>query len=107
MLIGGGIGYYLFNMPHRHVQEAKSDYSLSASEIVNEYLTNKDAANVKYLADNGESKILQITGEVSQITDGFDGEKIVLLKNAADKAGVSATFSADIRYNKCWSNRYH
>ncbi len=57
-LIGGGAALYLFNMPHRNVQSSKSDYSLTGSEIVAEYLANKDAANQKYLASDGDSKIL-------------------------------------------------
>lgn len=93
ILIGGGIGYYMFNMPHRDVQSADADYSLTASEIVSEYLTDRDAANMKYLSANGESKILQITGVVSKISEDYSGQKVVLLKDEQDKAGVNATFT--------------
>ena len=78
ILIGGGIGYYMFNMPHRDVQSADADYSLTASEIVSEYLTDRDAANMKYLSANGESKILEITGVVSKISEDYSGQKVVL-----------------------------
>ena len=33
ILIAGGIGLYMFNMPHRDIQSADADYSLTASEI--------------------------------------------------------------------------
>ena len=92
-LIGGGIGLYLFNMPHRDVKAAKADYSLTSSQIVSEYLTNKEAANLKYLAADGDSKILEVSGEVDKISEDFTGQKVVLLKSAGDKAGVSATFT--------------
>jgi hypothetical protein len=69
LLIGGGIGLYMFNKPHRDVQSANADYTLTASEIVSEYLTDKDAANKKYLAADGDSKILEITGVVSKISE--------------------------------------
>ncbi|HSH19682.1 MAG TPA: hypothetical protein VLA03_04480 [Draconibacterium sp.] len=95
IIIAGLVGLYMFNMPHRNVQSAKSDYSLTASAVVAEYLADKDVANQKYLADNGESKILEITGEVNKITENFSGQKVVLLKGAGDKAGVSATFTAE------------
>jgi len=95
LLIGGGIGLYMFNMPHRDIQSARLDYSLSSTQIVSEYLTDKGAANQKYLAADGDSKILEISGEVSKIFEDFNGQKVVLLKGVHDKAGVSATFTIE------------
>ena len=95
LLIGGGIGLYMFNKPHRDVQSANADYTLSTSEIVAEYLADKDAANKKYLAADGDSKILEITGVVSKISEDFNGQKVVLLAGAQAKAGVSATFTSE------------
>ena len=99
LLIGGGIGLYMFNMPHRDVQSAKVDYSLTSIQIVSEYLSDKSVANRKYLASDGDSKILEITGEVSKISENFNGQKVVLLKGIADKAGVSATFTPETNKN--------
>ncbi len=91
IIIGGGIALYMFNMPHRDVQSQKADFSLSSTEIVNEYLDNKDAANQKYLAADGESKILEITGTIQKITEDLNGQTVILIKNEGDKAGVRAT----------------
>ena len=99
ILIGGGIGLYMFNMPQRDVQSAKTDYSFTSSQIVAEYLSDNEAANQKYLAADGDSKILEISGEVNKITENFDGQKVVLLKSDQDKAGVSATFSPETNAN--------
>ena len=99
LIIGGGIGLYMFNMPQRDVQSAQTDYSLTSTEIVAEYLTDDKAANQKYLAADGDSKILEITGEVNKISENFDGQKVVLLKSGQDKAGVSATFFAETNDN--------
>ena len=93
LLIGGGVGFYMFNMPHRDVQSADADYILTAKEIVSEYLFDKDAANQKYLSTGGESKILEITGVVSKISENYNGQKVVLFSGEQDKAGVSATFT--------------
>jgi hypothetical protein len=95
LLIGGGVVLYLFNMPHRNVQEANADYSLTSSAIVAEYLENTNAANEKYLADDGNSTILEITGTVFKISEDFNKQQVVLLKNDNDKAGVSCTFTAE------------
>jgi len=99
VVIAGAVGLYMFNMPHRDVQSAKADYSLNSSEIVAEYLTDAKAANSKYLAADGDSKVLEITGTVSKISEDFDGEKVVLLKSDNDKAGVSATFTPETSEN--------
>ena len=86
--IAGSAAYYMFNMPHRNVQKADADYALTTTQVVTEYLADKTAANEKYLATDGDSKILSITGIVSKISDDYNGQKVVLLKNETDKAGV-------------------
>ena len=99
IIIAAGIGLYLFYMPHRDVQAAETDYSLSSSQIVNEYLNDKETANMKYLAADGDSKILEVSGVVAKISEDFNGQKVVLLKGKEDKAGVSATFSDETNAN--------
>ncbi|GET24398.1 hypothetical protein [Prolixibacter sp. NT017] len=99
VVIAGAVGLYMFNMPHRDVQSVKADFSLNSSEIVAEYLADANAANDKYLAANGESKVLEITGTVNKISEDFDGQKVVLLKADSDKAGVSATFTPETNAN--------
>jgi putative nucleic acid binding protein len=95
ILIIGGIGFYMFNMPHRNVQAAKSDYKLSASAIVLEYLEDPVKANDKYLDAEGESKILEITGTIASISTDFNNQKVILLKSENAKAGVNATFTEE------------
>lgn len=98
-IVGGGIAFYLFNLPHRNVQSTTADYTFTQAQIVEKYLNNRDAANEKYLATDGESKILKISGIVSKISDDYNGNKVVLLKNAGDKAGVSAAFTSETNAN--------
>jgi len=88
-----GIGFYMFNMPHRDVQATSSDYKLSAEAIVTEYLNNPTVANDKYLDAEGESKILEITGQITSITTDFNNQKVVLLKGENAEAGVICTFT--------------
>lgn len=95
IIAAAGIAYYMFNKPHKDVQSAKTDYSIDASVLVNEYLSDIDKANDKYLDDSGTSKILEVRGTVSAISEDFNNQKVILLKTANDKAGVSATFTAE------------
>ena len=99
VLTSAGIGAYMFYKPHRDVQSAKADYILTSSQIVAEYLADNQAANQKYLAADGDSKILEISGEVNEISENFNGQKVVLLNGGKDKAGVSAIFTAETNDN--------
>lgn len=92
IIIGLSIAYYLFNMPQRDVQDSKTDFSLSASSIVNEYLLNADSANAKYLQEEGDSKILSVKGKIFSISVDQKNQKVILLKDSLEKAGVSCTF---------------
>lgn len=92
VIIGGSVGLYMFFMPHRDVQKSKTDFYLTASELVNEYLADRIAANTQYLAEDGNSKILEVTGTVARVSNDLQGNKVVELKENGDKAGVNFTF---------------
>ncbi|NCT10417.1 MAG: hypothetical protein GW772_10140 [Flavobacteriia bacterium] len=95
IIIAVAVALYMFNKPARDVQATKTDFSYKASEIVNEYLTDAKKANDKYLDEEGNSKVLEITGTVAEISEDFNNQKVILIKAAADKAGVSATFTKE------------
>ena len=82
-------------MPHRNVQDTEADAAINVEQIVNEYLTNAEHANAKYLDAEGESKILEVTGVVSDISEDFNGQQVILLKTDKLEAGVSCTFTAE------------
>ncbi len=93
VVIVGIIVSYLFFMPHRDVQATTTDFVVSVSDIVNEYLTDPAQANAKYLDEEGESRILEVSGLVAAVTEDFNQQKVVLLRSADSKAGVSCTFT--------------
>lgn len=95
VVIGGSVVLYLFNMPHRDVQSAKTDLTITVDGLVNEYLADATTANNKYLDEEGESKILEISGTVFSIGEDFNGNAEVLLKSTDGKAGVNCTFTKE------------
>lgn len=95
VVIGGSVVLYMFNMPHRDVQSAQTDMILTADDLVNEYLVDATTANNKYLDEEGESKILEITGTVFSIGEDFNGNTEILLKSPDGKAGVSCAFTPE------------
>lgn len=94
-LIGASVLLYLFNMPHRNVQATSADYQTTAIALVQEYLANPAKANNKYLQEEGESKVLSITGVVTSISEDMNHQKVVLLAGIPSKSGVSCTFTAE------------
>ena len=95
VVIGGSIVLYMFNMPHRDVQSARTDMILTTDDLVSEYLADATTANNKYLDEEGESKILEITGTVFSIGEDFNGNTEILLKSPDGKAGVSCAFTTE------------
>lgn len=91
LIIVISIVFYMFNQPHRDVQATATDYKMEATQIVNEYLADAKISNNKYLDEEGESKIIEVTGTISEISVDMNQNKVLLLKNEGDVAGVSCT----------------
>ncbi|MBL1281126.1 MAG: hypothetical protein COA33_012670 [Fluviicola sp.] len=91
-LIGVTIILYIMFAPHRDTQSSPVDFNLSAQELVRESLDDAAATNDKYLSEDGDSKIMAITGIVASIEKDFDDNQVVLLKAETDDAGVKCTF---------------
>lgn len=92
VVLGLSYGLYLYFMPHRDVQATETDYKILASELVKEYMKDPEAANIKYLDAEGESKVIEVEGKVSNISEDYNGNVVVLLKDEEEPAGVSCTF---------------
>ena len=99
IVVGGGAFLYMFFQPHRDVQATQSDYQLNSNQIVDEYLADYNVANDKYLQEEGDSKVIEITGIVAEISIDFNKQKVVLLKNLGENAGVSCTFTSETNQN--------
>lgn len=93
IIIAGSIGAYIWFKPHRNVQATNAFAELKARDLVNEFTTDAARANAKYLASDGNSKVLIIEGRVSNISSNQNGEKVIVLKDEGARAGVSATFT--------------
>jgi tRNA_anti-like len=84
-LIGVSTGIYLWNKPHKKVEDAKS-ISLSAADLSKEYSANEQAADAKYL-----NKAIVVTGLVSEIDTNQDGHLMLVLQAADPAAGVQCS----------------
>jgi hypothetical protein len=95
LVIMGSVGAYLWFMPKRDVQDASIDFTTTSKALVTEYLKSADLSNKKYLASDGESKILVVKGTVSSVSKNLTNQDVVLLKDAGENAGVICTFLLD------------
>ena len=95
IIVGGSFVYYMINQAHRDVQATKTDFSFTSNQIVSEYLADAKKANNKYLDEAGNSKVLEIKGEVSNIFENYNKENVIVLKSSSDSAGVSCTFTVE------------
>lgn len=93
ILVAGSVAAYMFFKPHRDVQTTDAFAELKVSDLVNEFTADAAKANAKYLASDGNSKVLIIEGRVSNISTNQAGEKVIVLKDEGAKVGVSATFT--------------
>ena len=92
LAIGGGYGLYLFNMPYRDVQSVESFAELAADDLVNEFLADFEASNEKYLSDEGDSKVLIVTGHVKRVETDQKGQAVVTLSSGKAPATVRCSF---------------
>ena len=52
------VATYLLFQPHRDVTNSAVDHHMHVDELVDEYLKDRKTANAKYLAADGDSKII-------------------------------------------------
>ncbi len=98
-VLGGSYGLYLYFMPHRDVQSVKAFTTISAGDLVTEYLKDNAAANAKYLADDGDSKVIVVTGTVFSKEKDQKNQWVIVLKDDNQPVGVSCTFMMNTNKN--------
>ena len=86
IVIIGSIVVYLFNMPHRDVVNSQADYNTTSTELVLEYLNNYQEANEKYLEEEGDSKIIAVSGVIYSKEKDMNNQWVILLKETDDSA---------------------
>ncbi len=81
MLLGAGIAYNVWNMPHLDVQAAHVFEQLNVSDFIRFALKDKKAFNQKYLESNGESKVIIISGKLQSVDYTKKGNPVLYLSD--------------------------
>src|ERR1051325_1680201 len=85
VLIGVGVGLYLWNKPHRRAEDEKG-IPVTAEALFREFSANEPAANAKYL-----NKLLEVTGKVTSADTNQDGQLALVMEAGDPMFGVMCT----------------
>ena len=72
-IIGGSIGFYMFNKPLESIASMKSDYQMEASVLLAAFENDENIANGKYL-----DKVIEVKGQVEKVEEK-DGNVTIYL----------------------------
>ena len=76
-------GFYMYHKPHKNMESAKVEKTLSAAELFQKYETNETAGDQAFL-----DKTLAINGKVRNVEKNEDGLVSVTLETESDMFGV-------------------
>ncbi|MCW3121689.1 MAG: hypothetical protein JWQ38_1181 [Flavipsychrobacter sp.] len=82
VLIGVCTGIYMWNKPHKKVEQAEG-IVIDARVLAKEYSTDEKAADTKYL-----NKAIEVKGTIDELEKTQDGGLMVILKTDDVAAGV-------------------
>ncbi|HEY8897907.1 MAG TPA: hypothetical protein VIM79_23945 [Niastella sp.] len=75
-------GWYQYNRTVQGLNDISADYTVNATALINEFVTNDSTANKKYL-----NKILEVKGMIKKVEEN-SGTGIVVLGDTTDMSGV-------------------
>jgi len=74
LVVGLSTVYYVFNMPHRDVENEAPAFTIEANILFDEYNTDEDATNLKY-----GDQVLQVSGDIAELS--IDGYQVSITLN--------------------------
>ena len=92
VLVGIGVTLNILFAPHIDVQATESFEKTTVGSFVDQAIKDINTFNDKYLAADGESKVIEIEGIVYEVSQNMNNETVILLKdNSFKDAGVLCT----------------
>lgn len=75
-----GYGWYQFNRTVQGLADVRADFSVNATELINEFVSSEEAANKKY-----QNKILSVKGMIKHVESA---QRTIVLGDTSDMSGV-------------------
>ncbi len=79
------VGYLMWNKPHKDVKDAAS-VKITAVELYNIFITDSAKARASYV-----DKIVQVSGEITQVSLNQQAQQVILIKTAVAGASINCT----------------
>ncbi len=96
VVIGGGVGYYMYNKPHRDIEHAMPDYILTADELTTAYADEAEG-NKKFL-----NNVVLLVGRVEDVSRDAGGNINILFTTPEGEidASLDKRYQNDKDYKK-------
>ncbi len=82
-LVGGVVGYIMWNQPHRDLSAGKADFTMKPEELLQAFTANEAEANTKYL-----NKVVELSGVILDKPPIDGGGAVVLLEVPGEMLSV-------------------
>ena len=80
ILMAAAYGWYQYNRTVQGLTDVRADFSVNATALINEFVSNEDVANKKYL-----NKILSVKGMIKNVEPA---QATIVLGDTADMSSV-------------------
>ena len=94
--IAAAIGYTMFNKKHFNVQNATPAAQITAIALQQVFTTDSALAKNKFIGDVTNSKVIEVSGEISAINKDLQDNTIILLKTSTNGAFINCTMEGEI-----------
>lgn len=91
LILAVGVGLNIWFEPHRDIRTVEVFDEFDVTDFTTEFLENPDAANEKYLAEDGNSKVVTMTGMVNDIDTNQNNQLVIYLKSEKHECGARFT----------------
>ncbi len=91
VLAAAVIGYTLYNKKHFNPQTATPVADITAAALHQSFSTDTTMAKNTFIGDEVNHKVIQVTGDISEIKKDQQGSTIILLKTTTNGAFVNCT----------------
>lgn len=81
--IGGLVGFYMYNKPHKNMTSAEIDVKMNAPQLFEHFEKDESLANQKYL-----DKVIEVSGLVTAVNVEKDGTTSVTLDTDNSMFGI-------------------
>ncbi|MFY0673234.1 MAG: hypothetical protein JXQ87_07510 [Bacteroidia bacterium] len=86
ILVGGSVVFYVFNKPHRNIEEEAPAFTMVASSFYNEFSSDEAAGNLKF-----GNQVIQVNGPIAEVS--LNGAEATIVLND-EMEGISCTLDS-------------